>query len=65
MIHTEVLQQYPHVDVVEKRLETGHICNKEKKTIKNNDQDASLVLLHKKSLGIRFAEACLKCKLKI
>ena len=33
MIHTEVLQQYPHVDVVEKRLETGYICKTEKKTV--------------------------------
>jgi hypothetical protein len=37
MEHTEVLQQYSHVDVVEERLEARDICKIENKTIKCND----------------------------
>jgi hypothetical protein len=38
MVDTEVLQQCPHVDVVEKRLEIGDIYGRENKTIKYEDQ---------------------------
>jgi hypothetical protein len=34
MVDTEVLKQRPHVDEVEKRLETGDICGRENKTTK-------------------------------
>jgi hypothetical protein len=33
MVHTEVLQQNSHVDVVEERLETGYVCGTENKTM--------------------------------
>jgi hypothetical protein len=38
MVHTEVLEQRPHVDVVEERLEIGDIYGTENKTIKYGDQ---------------------------
>jgi hypothetical protein len=59
MVHTEVLQHYPHVDVVEERLETGDICKTENTAIRRNYRDVSRVLLHKKSLAMRpVVEAC-------
>ena len=59
MVHTEVLQHYPHVDVVEERLETGDICKTENTVIRRNYRDVSRVLLHKKCLGMRpVVEAC-------
>ena len=55
MVHTEVFQQYSHVDVVEERLETRDICKIENKTIKCSNPDVSLVLLHKRL--VRFVAA--------
>jgi putative alpha-1,2-mannosidase len=38
VVHAEVLQQRPHVDVVKEGLEAGHVCEKRKSDIKMHKQ---------------------------